>query len=145
MNKDKITVEFCEEEINNLRSCYDRLVPISEPYVDVDVFSIKSIIEIWDKRLEKLTVQKVLDNIDIYGDKEREAPLKALIAKLSPLSLSMLKQFQEEWITSKSYNIFALAQNELIKKWVTIEISESGKSYRESIGLPPLELTTELN
>ena len=46
---DKVTVEINREMYEDLCSARDRLLPISKPYMDLDVFTIIHLIEKYEK------------------------------------------------------------------------------------------------
>ena len=44
-------IDISEEDVLNLRSAVKRLIPISEPYVDLEVLSIQSIIDKYENAI----------------------------------------------------------------------------------------------
>lgn len=91
-----------------------------------------------------MTVKEVRDNLKTYSDAEREGPLLALTKVLSGVSMATLRAFQEEWDGAKGFEKFRMAQDAKIAECIELELSDFGKTVRETLGLEPFLLTTVL-
>ena len=49
MDKIKRMIEIDDEDILNLKSAIEKLLSISEPYNDLEILTLKSIIDCWEK------------------------------------------------------------------------------------------------
>jgi len=42
------SIPICDEDIMNLKSAIKKLLPISEPFQDLEIFTLQGIIEAWE-------------------------------------------------------------------------------------------------
>lgn len=90
-----------------------------------------------------MTVTDVLEQLDTL-DGEGRAILVRLTNRLTPISVRTLHEFQANWDGDKSWEEFRVAQNDVIRKCVSTEMSRLGQMAREVLHLPPLTGDSEV-
>lgn len=83
-----------------------------------------------------MKANEVLEKIDAFTEDERAEILPNVIEAFSPPSKATLDEFMSEWLPTKTYEEFVLAQNKSIKKCIQLEMSILGISVRGVVGLP---------
>lgn len=93
----------------------------------------------------KMTVKAVMETVEKLGvQPDRAKYLSPLVQLFSPVSKKTLRDFQDLWDGTKSFDDFVAAQNSLIKDCLTIELSSFGAATRQALGQPLLTEQTEL-
>ena len=50
IDKASVSIDISQEDVFNLKLAIDKLLPISEPHVDLEIFTLKSIIERYENK-----------------------------------------------------------------------------------------------
>ena len=98
-----------------------------------------------------MKIEYYIEHLKEWDSETRERYLNPLMGILSEVSLATLRDFQKQHfqraIENKDpdYEAFKVGQNEEIIKCLQLEMSEIGKGVRETLGLEPLTLDTEVD
>lgn len=84
-----------------------------------------------------MTLEQLYNSLETLNPDDREKLLIILFDKfLSPLSVKMLKKFQDDWgYTGSNWKAFVKKQNLAIKKCIDVELSEKAQGIRKKLGL----------
>ncbi len=93
----------------------------------------------------KIAVKMVMEIVEKLGvQSDRAKYLSPLLQLFSPVSKKTLRDFQDSWDGTKSFDDFVAAQNSLIKDCLTIELSSFGAATRQALDQPSLTEQTEI-
>lgn len=89
-------------------------------------------------------LKEIREKLDSYDSDQRESILGGLADALSPVSLQSLREFQQGWDGSKSFEEFVAAQNEVFRQCIDLECSSFGEVVRAQLGLDPINLDADI-
>ncbi len=80
-----------------------------------------------------MKVSEILEKMDGFTGKERKKYLGGIFKKVSPISNATLKQFENEWDGSKTFEEFKVAQNKVVRECIQMEIMINDVKEKENM------------
>ena len=89
-----------------------------------------------------MKIAEILEKMDDFTDDEREKYLGGIFKKVSRISSATLRNFENGWDGSKSFEEFKVAQNKVVRDCVQMEIMIN--DVKEEEGLEVFTMDTEI-
>jgi hypothetical protein len=87
-----------------------------------------------------MKVEEFMHKFLVMPEEEREKVGRALWNMFSPISITTMLNFQNNWNDNKAYEEFKIAQNKEFETCIRCKMTELGTMIRKNLGMESFDL-----